>query len=261
MIRHAINPSLKKALLLLAVVFITIAGKTQIVNVESARMQSDTVGWQGSFGAAFSMTRNTIKIFGANADAHLQYKTSNDQGLWLILGNYNLLKVSGKNFLSDGLFHLRYNRKVNEWLRWEFFGQYQNNDITQIKSRILLGTGPRFKLIKQPRFRMYAATLLMYENEKEATTPVVEHSDLRNSSYLSFTWLPQDYLEMISTTYFQPRLAEFGDYRFMNQFMFKVKATPHFSLTVKWNYLHDRFPAGTAPKTIYNYATGFTYEL
>ncbi len=124
MIRNAVNPSFKKALLVLAVLFFSIAGKTQIVNVESARMQSDTVGWQGSFGAAFSMTRNTIKIFGANADAHLQYKTSNDQGLWLILGNYNLLKVSGKNFLSDGLFHLRYNRKVNEWLRWEFFGQY-----------------------------------------------------------------------------------------------------------------------------------------
>lgn len=261
MIRHVATPAMKKALLLPAILFLSFNSFTQIVNVESARMQSDTVGWQGSFGAAFSMTQNTSRIFGANADAHLQYKTSNDQGLWLILGNYNLLKVSGRNFLSDGLIHLRYNRKINEWLRWEFFGQFQNNDITQIDSRLLLGTGPRFKLIKKPRFRLYAASLLMYEKEKEATTLSISHSDMRNSSYLSFTWLPQDYLEMISTTYFQPRLAEFSDYRFMNQFMFKVKATPHFSLTVKWNYLHDRFPAGTAPKTIYNFATGFTYEL
>ena len=229
MIRQVVNPVLKKALLLPAILFLSFNGFTQIVNVESARMQSDTVGWQGSFGAAFSMTQNTSRIFGANADAHLQYKTSNDKGLWLILGNYNLLKVSGRNFLSDGLIHLRYNRKINEWLRWEFFGQFQNNDITQIDSRMLLGTGPRFKLIKKPRFRMYAASLLMYEKEKEATTPSISHSDMRNSSYLSFTWLPQDYLEMISTTYFQPRLAEFSDYRFMNQFMFKVKATPHFS--------------------------------
>ena len=229
MIRQVVNPVLKKALLMPAFLFLSFNGFTQIVNVESARMQSDTVGWQGSFGAAFSMTQNTSRIFGANADAHLQYKTSNDKGLWLILGNYNLLKVSGRNFLSDGLIHLRYNRKINEWLRWEFFGQFQNNDITQIDSRMLLGTGPRFKLIKKPRFRMYAASLLMYEKEKEATTPSISHSDMRNSSYLSFTWLPQDYLEMISTTYFQPRLAEFSDYRFMNQFMFKVKATPHFS--------------------------------
>ena len=43
MIRNAVNPSFKKALLVLAVLFFSIAGKTQIVNVESARMQSDTV--------------------------------------------------------------------------------------------------------------------------------------------------------------------------------------------------------------------------
>lgn len=248
---------------ILAAIFLLLQlpGRSQIVNVESARMQSDTVGWMGSFGAAFSMTRNTSRIFGANADAHLQYKTSRDRGLWLILGNYNLLKISGRNFLSDGLLHLRYNRKVNEWLRWEFFGQFQNNDITQIDSRILLGTGPRFKLVKQPRFRLYGATLLMFENEKEATKPAVKHSDLRKSSYLSFTWLPKDYLELISTTYFQPRMDRLSDYRILNQLVFKVKATPHFSLTTKWNYLHDRFPAGTAPGTVYNFATGFSYEL
>lgn len=233
----------------------------QIVNVESARMQSDTVGWMGSFGTSFSMTKNKVSIFGANADAHLQYKTSNDQGIWLILGNINFLKVEKSRFLSDGLLHLRYNRKVNEWLRWEFFGQFQNNEVTQIDSRLLFGTGPRFKLAKAKTFKMYAASLFMYESEKEATDPVIRHSDFRNSSYLSFTWLPKDYLELISTSYFQPLFKKFSDYRILNQLVFKVKATPHFSLAVKWNYLHDRFPAGTAPKTTYNFLTGFTYDL
>ncbi|MFN8290455.1 MAG: DUF481 domain-containing protein [Chitinophagaceae bacterium] len=259
---HFLKAQTKEALLLtFACTCLLINGKTQIVNVESARMQSDTVGWMGSFGAAFSMSKNTVNIFGANADVHVQYKTSNDQGLWLILGNLNFLKAGNSRFFSDGLFHLRYNRKVNEWLRWEFFGQFQNNDVTQIDSRILLGTGPRFKLVKLKTFKLYAATLLMYENEKEATSPKVTHSDLRSSSYLSFTWLPRDYLEMISTTYFQPLVNKLSDYRFMNQLSFKVKATPHFSLSVKWNYLHDRFPAGTAPRTTYNFATGFTYDL
>jgi hypothetical protein len=233
----------------------------QIVNVESARMQSDTIGWMGSFGSSFTMNKNKVKIFGASADAHLQYKTSNDQGLWLILGNLNFLKIEKNRFLSDGLLHLRYNRKVNEWLRWEFFGQFQNNEVTQIDSRLLFGTGPRFKLAKAKTFKLYAASLFMYEREKEATDPVIRHNDFRNSSYLSFTWLPKDYLELISTSYFQPLLKKFSDYRIMNQFVFRVKATPHFSLTLKWNYLHDRFPAGTAPKTIYNFSTGFTYDL
>lgn len=253
---------MKFRIILFVIVLMTkLNAKSQIINVESARMQSDTVGWMGSFGAAFSITKNTSQIFGAYADAQLQYKTSNDQGIWMILGNLNFLKVAKSRFVSDGMAHLRYNKKVNEWLRWEFFGQFQNNDITQIDSRILAGTGPRFKLMKLPTFRLYAAILFMYEREKEATIPIVRHSDVRNSSYISFTWLPKDYLEMISTTYFQPRLSQFNDFRILNQISFKVKATPHFSLSVKWNYLHDKAPAGTAPKTVYNFATGFTYDL
>jgi len=224
-------------------------------------MQSDTVGWMGKIGAAFALAQNTDKIFHADLEAHLQYKTSNDQGLWLMLGNFGFLKVNSNRLRSDGLAHLRYNRKVNEWLRWEFFGQYQNNIITQIDSRILLGTGPRFKLIKLDIFRLYTGFLFMYERENERTNPVIKHNDIRNSSYISFTWLPRNNIEMISTTYFQPLLKKLSDYRISNQVSLNVKATPHFGLSVKWNYLHDRFPAGTAPRTTYSFATGITYEL
>jgi len=235
--------------------------QSQIVNIESARMQSDTVGWMGSMGAAVCFAQNTEKIFQANLESHIQYKTSNDQGLWLFLGNYGLLKIGHDRFVSDGLVHLRYNRKVNEWLRWEFFSQYQNNFVTQIDSRILLGTGPRFKLIKLKNFRLYAASLFMYEREKERTSPAILHNDARNSSYISFTWLPHENIEMVSTTYFQPLLKQFSDFRILNQITFSVKATPHFGLSVRWNYLHDRFPAGNAPRTTYNFGTGITYDL
>lgn len=239
----------------------SINSSAQIVNIESARMQSDTVGWMGNIGAAVGLTQNTDKIFQANLETHLQYKTSNDQGLWLILGNFGILKIGSDRFVSDGLMHLRYNRKVNEWLRWEFFGQFQNNIITQIDSRLLLGTGPRFKLVKIKTFRLYAASLFMFDRENERTKPVIKHSDLRNSSYLSFTWLPRENIEVISTTYFQPLLKKLGDYRILNQVTFNLKATPHFGLSLKWNYLHDRFPAGTAPRTTYDFSTGITYEL
>jgi hypothetical protein len=244
-----------------AICFLSLCSKAQIVNVENARMQSDTVGWMGNIGANFGLTKNTDKIFHANFETHVQYKTKNDQGLWLILGNYGFLRINSNRFISDGLAHLRYNRKVNEWLRWEFFGQYQNNFITQIDSRVLLGTGPRMKLVKIPTFHLYVASLVMYEREKERTKPVITHHDLRSSSYLSFTWLPVKNIELISTTYFQPLFKKFSDYRLMNQVSFNLKATKHFGLSMKWNYLHDSFPAGNAPKTTYNYATGFTYEL
>jgi uncharacterized protein with ParB-like and HNH nuclease domain len=206
-------------------------------------MQSDTIGGMGGLGAAMFLTQNTQKIFGVEAQAHLQYKTSNDKGLWLILADYNSLKVGGdKESISNYFIHLRYNYKVTQWLRWEIFTQYMNNDVTQIDSRLLTGTGPRFKIIKISNFRLYAGTLLMYESEKELTQPVIQHKDWRNSDYISFTWILNKSTELISTTYFQPMLSKLKDYRILNQAVFKVKASPHFSLSVKWNYLHDRYP-------------------
>jgi hypothetical protein len=224
-------------------------------------MQSDTIGWMGGAGLAMSLTQNTSKIFGMDAETHLQYKTSNDRGLWLILGNYNFLKIGKTQNISNYYMHLRYNRKINEWLRWEIFSQYMNNDVTQIDSRLLLGTGPRFKLIKTKFFRFYAGSLLMFETEKEKTSPAIIHNDWRNSNYISFTWTPRDNVELISTTYFQPLLKKFNDYRLLNQAVFKVKASPHFALSVKWNYLHDRFPAGVAPRTTYSFSTGVDYDF
>jgi Protein of unknown function, DUF481 len=235
----------------------------QIINVESARMQSDTVGWMGGGSAAMSLNQNVQTVFGFNAEAHLQYKTKRDKGLWLILGDMGFLKGGGQKYVSNRFAHLRYNYKVNDWLRWEAFTQILNNQITQIHSRFLVGTGPRFKLVKTKILRLYAASLVMYEREKEITDPIIRHNDIRSSSYVSFTFTPKanSNVEMISTTFFQPLFSKFSDYRILNQLTLKVKASQHFSLSVKWDYLHDRFPAGDAPRTTYNLLTGIDVEL
>ena len=101
----------------------------------------------------------------------------------------------------------------------------------------------------------------MYEWEKEKTNPVVNHTDFRNSSYISFTWTPQQNVELISTTYLQPLLKKTSDFRLLNQAIFKVKASPHFALSIKWNYLHDRIAAGISPRTTYSFSTGIDYDF
>ena len=50
----------------------------QIVNIESSRMQSDTTGWKGHAGSAFSFTKNKEAITQINLYSHLQYKTKKD---------------------------------------------------------------------------------------------------------------------------------------------------------------------------------------
>lgn len=238
-----------------------LTSSAQIVNVESARMQSDTTGWMGSAGASFSLTQSVARIVDFQLDNHIQYKTKKNKDLWLLLTSYGFQKGGPSNFVNNSLAHLRYNHKINPWLRWEVFTQIQNNLITQIRSRLLFGTGPRFKICSSKIIRLYAASLLMYEREIEKTQPVIHHNNIRSSSYISFTITPRNGIEIISTTYFQPLVNKVSDWRILNQAAAKVKIGKHFRFSLIWNYLHDRFPAGTSPKTTYSLRNGVDYEF
>lgn len=231
----------------------------QIVNIEKARMQSDTTGWLGNAGASFSLVKNTQKIFSSDVDAHLQYKSK--KSLYLILGSYGFLKGAGTRFIDNTFFHFRYNYKLNKLIRWEAFTQLQKNVITKIRSRYLLGTGPRFKLVSNARLHLYAATLIMYEQEKESGTANIIHQDARNSNYISVTLIPNKQLELVSTVFFQPLLKNVKDFRILHQASLKVKAAKNLAIRINWNYLNDSYPVAGIPSVNYSFNTGFEYDF
>jgi Protein of unknown function, DUF481 len=233
----------------------------QLVNIESARMQSDTTGWMGDANASMGIAQSVDHQFKFQAGAHLQYKNKTNKDLWLLLSNYSYEKDAAKQFSNNAFGHLRYNHKLNAWLRWEVFAQAQNNLITQVRSRILIGTGPRFKLLSTKIIRLYIASLVMHEKEKEDTHPFIKHNDWRNSSYISFTITPEKNIEFISTTYYQPLFRKISDFRVLNEATLKVKASKHFALSADWEFLHDRFPAGTAPRTTYSFGSGLNFSF
>lgn len=231
----------------------------QIVNVESSRIQTDTTGWAGSFGGNINVAKNVEKVFSAGGFAHLQYK--NSKNLYLFLGDYSFLKGSGKKYTDNTFFHLRYNRKFSNLLRWEVFTQLQTNKITKISSRFLTGTGPRLKLSGSGKLNVYLGVLAMYEYERELITPPVTHHDVRNSSYLSFTLRPTPTLEIVSTTFYQPRVDRWSDFRILNQESANLSITQRLSATINWNYLYDRFPVKGVPRSNYTFSTGFKYAF
>jgi hypothetical protein len=236
-----------------------LAAKAQIVNIETARMQSDTTGWMGSMGAELALTKNVKEVFSANVDAHLQYKTK--KSLYLILASYGFLKGDGESLINNTFFHIRYNYKLSPVVRWEVFTQLQQNVISNIKYRFLFGTGPRFKILSTKLIRLYAASLMMYEEEKEQTSPAILHTDFRNSSYVSFTITPNKQVEIISTTFFQPLLNDLGDYRILNQASLRVKAGKKLGIRINWNYLNDSKPAAGIPSVNYTLSTGMDYNF
>ena len=238
---------------------LSLATKAQIVNVESQRIVTDTIGWAGSFGGNFSLTQNVETIYSADAFAHIQFKTA--RNLFLLLGDYSFLKGADKKYIDNSFFHFRYNRKINKWLSGEFFTQLQTNKITKIDTRFLIGVGPRFKVFAQKKLIIYLGVSVMYEYEKELVTPPAYYRQARNSTYVSLTYKPNNTWQLTSTTFYQLLFNYFGDYRILNQETIAFKITKALSATLNWDYLYDQFPAEGVPQRNINFTAGFKYVL
>ena len=238
--------------------FTTRNSYAQIVNMESQRYHTDTTGWAGTLSGSFTVTSNGQKVFQVNAGAHVQYQSK--KSLYLLLGNYGYLKADGDSYIDNSFLHFRYNYRITDFLKLEAFTQIQQNAITKIQSRFLIGAGPRFKVIGKPVFKLYLGSLPMYEIEKETGNPIVIY-DWRCSNYISFTFLPNKQTELTSTTYFQPVLFNGSDYRLLNQSSLKVAASKKISIALNWNYQYDASPAAGVPTDTYSFSTGIDVNL
>jgi Protein of unknown function, DUF481 len=244
--------------LLIVIYFQSEHSFAQIVNMESQRYHKDTTGWSGSINVNFALTNYGKKVFALDAVAHLQYQTS--KSLYLLLGSYGFLKGDSLSFIDYRFLHFRYNYKLSKVLRAEAFIQVQQNTITEIQSRFLIGAGPRFKISGSKKLHLYAGVLAMYETEKQTVNKQTTR-DWRNSSYLSLSYFPNDQTEFTTTTYYQPLFDNFSDYRLLNQCIIKIKASKKISVTLNWNYQFDSTPASGVPRDTYSFSTGLELNL
>ena len=251
----------KNYVTILLSLFIITAKQTcigQIVNMESQRYQTDTTGWAGTAGGNFALTNFGQKVFAVNANGHIQYKSK--KSLYLFLGGYGFLKGDKQSFVDHGFLHFRYNYKLTKTVRLEAFMQVQQNVITKIQHRYLIGAGPRFKIMGAEKLRIYAGSLPMYEIEKEKDRPKALY-DWRLSNYVSVTFVPNKQTELTTTTYYQPVLFDISDYRLLNQTSLKVKAGKKIAVRINWNYQYDATPAAGIVTDTYNLSTGIEVDL
>jgi len=255
------NLSVMRFLLILILNLFTISCFSQVINVETLRKASDSAKWSGSVSLDVSLIKNTNDIFRIANKAHVQY---NDKlNLWLFVNDLKFEKIEGNSLVNKGTQHFRYNRTLNRWLKWEAFAQAQYDAVSEIDFRGLLGTGPRFKLTTDEDYRFYLGTLVMYEYEQASnvTNNRVE-KDVRASVYLSFSLYPTETISIVSTSYYQPKLKAFKDYRFSSStsILFKIYEDLAFKTNFSFNY--DAFPVSSnIPNTQYELTNGLLYSF
>ncbi len=232
-----------------------------MVNIETLRKASGSAKWTGSVSLGVSLIKNKNDIFRIANKAHVQYY---DQiNLWLFVNDLNFQKIGGNSLVNRETQHLRYNRKISERVKWEAFTQAQYDAISEIDFRGLIGTGPRFKLTKSDDYRFYLGTLIMYEYEKASS--VISNrtqNDLRGSVYLSFSLYPTETISIISTSYYQPKLDEFSDYRFSSNTSLLFEIFKNLAFKTNFNFFYDAIPVSSnIPKTQFELTNGLIYSF
>lgn len=246
---------------LLILLFVASFSNAQVINVETLRKPSDSSKWTGSVSFDVSLIKNRNDIFRIANKAHVQYKDT--LNLWLFVNDINLQKIEGNSLVNRGTQHLRYNRRVTQRVKWEAFVQAQYDAISDINLRALVGTGPRFKLSENENYKFYLGTLIMYEYEK-ASEDVMNRlqEDIRGSAYLSFSLYPTETLSIISTSYYQPRVDQFKDYRLSSNTSVLFKILDDLAFKTTFNYFFDAVPVTSEiPKTQYELTNGLLYSF
>ncbi len=250
---------MKNKLLLSVFLIVFKLSEAQIVNIEGERYTTDTTGWRGNYNLGFIFGKQAEKYFAFNNTAHIQYKSK--KSLYLVLGSVELLKSQTKSLENNGFFHFRYNYKIRDWLRWEAFTQVQYNKLNGIRLRYLLGTGPRFKVVQVEKFKTYIGTLYMleYEINKDKTQKLLEG---RFSGYLSFSFRPIKTVEIVSTTYYQPKFEDIRDYRIStdNAMVFRFHKLLSFGINYRLNY-DSRPPLGAVTRLTYQLENKFKIDF
>ena len=235
----------------------------QVVNIEERRMSTDSIRFVGDFNLAVllnSTNGKSITTFRGNIVT--QWKSKKYKHLLLAAANYDLANAEEESFVNNFYIHLRYNYKINHWLRWEAFVQSQTNEPLGLQFRQLFGTGLRFKLKLNKDADVFLGTAYMYEYEK-TVPPTMEILNLhRWSNYASLNiHIPKLNGSIISTIYYQPVFSDFTDFRIMNDTRVDFNLTAKWRVYTRFSYLFDSKPPANIRKTALNFEQGFGFTI
>ena len=253
----------KAAFFALSLVASLQTARSQVVNIENRRMQTDSVRTAGNGNFAFLVnSTNGRDILTFRGNFIVQHKSRDLRQIWLFIANYDLAKAEKESFVNNFYLHLRYNYKINDWLRWEAFLQHQRNLPLGIDGRQLAGTGPRFKVRLGRNAELYLATAVMYEHERTVKPESAVSNDIRSSSYASLNIrFPKTNGSIVSTSYFQPLFKDFKDARIMNDTRISFNITSKWQVYTNFSYFTDSRPPAGIRRSALNLEQGFGFSF
>lgn len=226
-----------KRFIFLTLLIINLTGVSQIVNIENKRLNNRKQGFNGSAELNFNFTMNTKQLLQIGDRIRVGYVKKKHH--LLVVTDHAFIKSEGNDFVNRGFEHFRYQYTLKDSgkVSLEAFQQGQFNKIQKINLRLLVGADFRFRLIDLKNYALNFGTGLMGEYEELVDLGVSQ--DLLSTSYLSFDGQFSESVGLNTITYFQPKLIDFGQYRFSNETALRFKINQYLTLKLVYSLTHD----------------------
>lgn len=212
----------------------------QMVNIESKRMQTDSVRYAGRNDINFAYNDNNGSyVFTSSLSSANQFKTKNLRNIFLVIGDYNSILTKERDYQNSWLFHSRFNHKFNSVIRSEIFAQYGGNKVLDVNERIVAGVGARFKLVSADFLNLYLGESVMWDREANYESDTSFYN-WRNNFYISSSLnLLKDKLELINTVYWQVNYNETTDFNILEQLKLDFTLSKKISTFILLDYFYD----------------------
>ena len=243
--------------LLLALAAVPRPAGAQIVNTLEG-FEAEERGWSGALGGSLRGTGGNSEVFDVATDARAQYQ--NERQRWRALFGYAFTRSDGEDEAEELFVHLRHNRRFAPWLRSLAFAQVQRNPFQRLQSRLLLGAGARFELVRAERARL--ALGLAHMLEREELEGLDDGSTRQRLSAFLDLGLPLGTNASLSaTTFVQPLWEDFSDVRISASLELAARVVGDLSLVSSLEIAHDSEPPPDVEETDWTVRSGLRLAL
>ena len=215
-----------------------------IVSMEDIHLSKPPEGFAGTYELDLALQSGNTDTTSAATSAKLEWRHNNITNF--ILANYEYGKTAGITNMNKKFAHYRHIHQINPQIAWEGFTQFSSDEFTESTLRALAGGGIRLTLGKVTDKRAIYLGLGMFYEHEELNTPYLDEADtentVRGNSYLVLKYQFNAHVSLVNSTYYQPELGKFSDFRAMDDLSLVSKLNKTLALKVGLNFAYDSKP-------------------
>jgi hypothetical protein len=185
--------ALRALLALLAGLVLSFEVSAQILNIEKKRMERPEDEYvTGNAGVSFNYNNRSptlqepVRVMNTGVTSNIGYFS--DPNAYLLINDYQLLRINGSSIVDTGVSHLRVQFQRPRLINYEAYVQYQYDRPRGLTFRGLAGAGARLRILHTEAINLTTGLGAMYERERwlhPTDDTVVRAEFIKLNSYLS----------------------------------------------------------------------------